>query len=114
MLLTIAGIQGFAHVNQILPNSQHLEENIHAPCEQLISEFESIDSNLQELRLRAETDIGYFVARLSAKEAQRAQKESEQVNQLNCIVFVLGPMSTLASILAIQERQKYILFFLAA
>jgi hypothetical protein len=81
-------------------------------CERLISDFEDIDSNLHEIKIRAETDIAYFVARLSAKEVQRAQQQARNMSFLNALVFVLGPLSTLAAILAVEDRQKYDTLFI--
>jgi hypothetical protein len=72
-------------------------------CERLISDFEDIASNLHEIKIRAETDIAYFVARLSAKEVQRAQQQARNMSFLNALVFVLGPLSTLAAILAVED-----------
>jgi len=54
------------------------------------------------------------VARLSAKEVQKTEKQSGQLNLLNYIVFILGLLSALASILAIERRSKYTLSFVIA
>ena len=64
--------------------------------------------------LRSDTDMRYFVARLSAQEVQKTERQSEQLHLLNYIVFVLGLISALASVLAIQERSKYTIPFIVA
>lgn len=82
--------------------------------EQLISDCEAITSNLGDLKSRAETDINYFVARISAKEVEKTGEQSNQLQLLNYIVFILGLISALAAILAIEKRSKYTLAFVIA
>lgn len=79
----------------------------------LQTDFENLAGNLRDLRARTETDINYFVARLSAKEAHRAQLQADELKWMNYAVFMLGPVSTLAAILALQERDRNVLMFLA-
>jgi len=85
-------------------------QNTH--LEHLQTDFNDLAKRLRDLRARTETDINYFVARLSAKEAHRAQLQADELRWMNYAVFMLGPVSTLAAILALQERDCNVLVFL--
>ena len=85
-------------------------QNTH--LEHLQTDFNDLAKRLRDLRARTETDINYFIARLSAKEAHRAQLQADELRWMNYAVFMLGPVSTLAAILALQERDRNVLVFL--
>jgi hypothetical protein len=78
----------------------------------LRTDFVDLVAKLRDLRARTETDINYFVARLSAKEAHRAQLQADELKWMNYAIFMLGPVSTLAAILALQERDRNVMTFL--
>jgi chromosome segregation ATPase len=80
----------------------------------LISDFEVVKSRLEALKSRAENDVNYLAARLASKELQRAQEQSNQLTLLNYIVFILGLLSTMASVLALQKPRKYTIAFVVA
>ncbi|KAM5345907.1 hypothetical protein ACJ41O_011768 [Fusarium nematophilum] len=100
------------HVSSHAINLEGSHGGINISCERLIYDFEEIQERLHDLKLRAETDIGYFVARLSSKEAHRAQLQADELKLMNIFIFMLGPVSTLASILSIQERDRHGVIFL--
>ncbi|KLU91737.1 hypothetical protein MAPG_10686 [Magnaporthiopsis poae ATCC 64411] len=109
-----AKIPGIPNLNrsEVASSIVQYQQAIDFPCERLISDFEDADQKLHDLKTRAETGINYFVARLSALEAHRAQLQADELKVMNILMFVLGPISTLASILAIQERDRYAALFL--
>lgn len=87
----------------------------HTPpneCELIIKDFEDLEASLNNLRHRAETDIEYFAARVAAKEVKKSQYRTQQLTLLNYAVFLLGPISALSTILAVQDRGNYTIVFI--
>jgi hypothetical protein len=91
---------------------QNVHRPLHSSLGRLQADFDDLAGKLRDLRARTETDINYFVARLSAKESHQAQLQSDELKWMNYAIFMLGPVSTLAAILALQERDRNVLTFL--